>query len=543
VRFHKTRFSPVPKAVAIISAVAILLLSLVAGCSSNPTDDIPSEVTERLGPAGSIPTGLDRFYTQSLTWGSCGSYAVSSDARSAFTAKDLRCARLTVPLDYANPAGDTITLGLLRTKASDPNQRLGSLVINPGGPGASGMITAAGLAASVKRNDLGKRFDLVGFDPRGIGASQPQIKCLTGPERDTERVEDLSDDGSPEGVAKQEADARSVAQKCAARTEHGDAMLANIGTRDVVKDMDVLRAALGDQKLTYLGYSYGTRIGYTYAEAFPRNVRAMILDGALDPVENGADSLVAQGKGFGQAFGKFAEWCASQQGCALGNDPAAATKVFQNLTRPLIDQPLALQDGRKLSYGDATLGTIQALYSQQLWELLDTGLNGLKAGRGEALMALADQYNERDPEGNYDSSQDAFLAIRCVDDPPITDKQQILSSVEQYDQAAPFLDDGRPVGAALDSCAFWPVPNTSQPHEPKIDGLPPVLVISTTNDPATPYQAGVNLAADLKGSLLTFEGTQHTVFLQGVECVDNAGVAYLTQGTLPANGSRCAPNP
>src|SRR5215217_2622607 len=174
----------------------------------------------------------------------------------------------------------------------------------------------------------------------------------------------------------------------------------------------------------------------------------MILDGALDPSQNGVDSLVAQGKGFGQAFVKFSEWCAERQDCALGKDPAGATKAFQDLTRPLLTQPLPLQDGRKLSYGDATLGAIQALYSQQLWELLNAGLNGVKAGRGEALMALADQYNERDPNGNYGSSQDAFLAIRCVDDPPITDKKQILDAVAQYDQAAPFLDDGRQNGAA-----------------------------------------------------------------------------------------------
>jgi len=518
------------------------LLLPIAACTSEQAGN-PQQTqnqVETKGPVGPVPAGLEKFYAQPLSWGACAPYATTQDAGSLFGGQGLQCARMTVPLDYANPQGDTITIGVLRHKASDSGNRIGSLVVNPGGPGASGMLAAASLASQVSQSDLGKRFDLVGFDPRGVGASQPDVSCLTDQERDEERSEDLDVDGTPGGVAKQEAEAKDFAAKCAQRTQHGTAMLANIGTRDVAKDMDVLRSALGDEKLTYLGYSYGTRIGYTYAEAFPGNVRSMVLDGALDPNQDEVESLVAQGAGFGKAFGEFASWCAGQQNCALGQDPAGATKAFQDLVRPLIKNPVLLADGRKLTFDDATLGAIQALYSQQLWQPLNSGLNELKRGVGTTLMALADQYNERDGSGHYSNTQDAFTAIRCVDDPRVTDKAKILAAENQYDQVAPFLDDGVQNGAPLDACAFWPVPNTSQPHEPKVAGLPPVLVISTTNDPATPYQAGVNLAKAMNGALLTFEGTQHTIFLQGNACVDDVGTQYLLDGTVPAEGKRCA---
>ncbi|WP_216214457.1 alpha/beta hydrolase [Amycolatopsis aidingensis] len=520
-----------------LAAIGLLISSLTA-CSGDQGEP-QGTVTETNGPAGPVPSGLERFYAQPLTWESCSSYATSANAEQTFGGTGLRCARLTVPLDYADPGGETVTIGLLRRQASDPDERIGSLVLNPGGPGASGMVAAASTAKQIEGTPLGERFDLVGFDPRGVGASKPQVDCLTDAERDADRADDGETDGSPQGVAEQEAEAKAFARKCAQRTEYGAEMLANLGTRDVVKDMDVLRSALGDEKLSYVGYSYGTRIGYTYAEAFPGNVRALVLDGALDPEQDLVESLVAQGEGFGVAFGEFARWCAGRQDCALGSDPAGATGAYQDLVRPLIDNPVQLADGRRLSYEDATTGTIQALYSEQFWEKLNTGLNQLKQHQGSMLMALADLYNERGRDGQYASTQDAFTAIRCVDDPRVTDKQEILEAQRRYEEVAPFLDDGRPDGAALDACAFWPVPNTSEPGLPQVEGVPAPLVISTTNDPATPYAAGVNLAKAMDGALLTFEGTRHTVFLRGNECVDEAGTAYLIDGTLPAEGTRC----
>lgn len=520
-------------------AALTLAASLPACTAGNEAPPPGGTVTESNGPAGAVPEALGHYYGQSISWGPCRPYATTALAKQFFERPGLQCARLKAPLDYAEPGGKTITIGVLRTKAADPDRRIGSLVLNPGGPGGSGMEAAVGIGFALESSPVTERFDVVGFDPRGVGASEPAVKCLTGPERDADRADDSETDGTPKGVQAQEAEERTLAQRCAERTEHGKEMLANLGTRDVVRDMDVLRSALGDEKLTYLGYSYGTRIGYAYAAAFPKNVRAMLLDGAVDPEQNMVESLVAQGEGFGVAFGEFVAWCAKRQDCALGSDKAAATKAYQGLVRPLIKQPVSLADGRKLSYEDATTGTVQALYSQDLWEDLNSGLNELKRNRGEKLMELSDQYNDRQPDGSYSTNQDAFTAIHCVDDPPVTNKAEILEAQRRYAKAAPFLDPGTPLGAARDACAYWPTPNTSKPQLADLAGVPPALVVSTTNDPATPYEAGVRLAEAMDGALLTFEGTQHTVFGLGVPCVDEAGSDYLIDGKLPPKGKRC----
>jgi pimeloyl-ACP methyl ester carboxylesterase len=516
-----------------------VLVASLAACTSSTGVAVPSVTTEQRGPTGTVPAGLARFYAQSLSWGPCAGFARTEADREPLKAVDARCARLTVPLDYANPAGDIITLGLLRRPARDPSARIGSLLINPGGPGAAGLASAARLAEQAKKNALGERFDFVGFDPRGVGSSEPAVSCLTDQERDTERAKDDELDSSPAGVARVEGEQRDYAGKCVQRTGKGAAMLANMGTRDVVRDMDVMRSVLGDEKLTYLGFSYGTRIGTTYAETFPSNVRALVLDGALDPNQNVVDELVAQGEGFQKAFEAFTEWCAKRQDCALGRDVHAAQGAYQALVRPLADRPLDIGNGRKLSFSDASTAVIQALYAEELWEPLNTGLAELKRQRGNTLMLLADAYFERGADGHYSTTQDAFTAVRCLDDPRVTDKALVLEAQRRYKEAAPFLDDGRPASAALDACAFWPVPNTSSPHVPQVPGLPPVLVISTTGDPATPYQAGVNLAKALNGALLTYEATQHTAFLQDNACVNDAGTAYLIDGTLPPPNTRC----
>ncbi|MGQ0842232.1 alpha/beta hydrolase [Actinokineospora sp.] len=510
-----------------------MLLVVSAACTATPA---PVPRSERNGPAGPVPGGLDRFYGQALTWEDCAGYAKNEADGGTLRTKGAQCTRLTVPLDYAKPDGDTITIGVLRKPATKPDARIGSLVINPGGPGAAGLATAARLA---NVGTLGERFDFVGFDPRGVGSSEPTVRCLTDAERDAERADDDELDTSAAGVAKVEADQRAYAAKCAERSGKGAALLANIGTRDVARDIDVLRSALGDDKLNYLGYSYGTRIGTVYAETFPGNVRAMVLDGALDPDQDAVAELVAQAEGFQQAFDDFVAWCVQRQDCALGRAADRALAAFHELVRPLGTRPIETGDGRRLSYSDASTGVIQALYSEQLWEPLNTGLNELRQNRARTLMLLADAYLERGQDGRYSTTQDAFTAVRCVDDPRVTDKAVVLDVQRRYKAAAPFLDDGEPATAALDACAFWPVPNTGRPHVPAVQGLPPVLVISTTGDPATPYDAGVELAKALGGRLLTYEATQHTVFLQGVRCVDQAGGAYLTELTLPPDGTRC----
>jgi pimeloyl-ACP methyl ester carboxylesterase len=488
-------------------------------------------------PRGAVPVGLERFYGQDLSWGSCSAFARTPRDEKAYANPGLQCAYLEVPLDYADPNGRAIKIGLLKRPASDPANRIGSLVLNPGGPGGSGMSAAASRTEDIGTTELGRRFDFVGFDPRGVGSSEPPVLCLSPEGRDAERLMNLNVDSSPAGVARTETHEKAENAECLQRT--GKEVLANIGTRDVVRDLDVIRSVLGDEKLTYLGYSYGTKIGAGYAEAFPRNVRAMILDGAVDPAQDQIAQLIDQGRGFQKAFDTFAAWCAGQADCALGQDKNQAVSNFQSLVRPLIAQPVTLPDGRKLSYTDATIGTVQALYLSDLWPTLSRALLELGQGRGDTLMRLADFYYGRSEDGTYTSTMDVFQSVLCVDSPPITDPNVARDIDAQYRKVAPFLDSGQPPSPALDNCAFWPVPPTGGPHEPQAAGLPPVVVISTTQDPATPYQAGVNLAEDLKARLLTFEGTQHTAFLQGIGCVDNPAIAYLVKLDLPAEGTRC----
>jgi pimeloyl-ACP methyl ester carboxylesterase len=469
---------------------------------------------------GPVPSPeLHKFYAQKLTWSECAPY---------------ECADLEVPLDYSKPDGKTARLALLRQKAGDPSRRIGSLVIHLGGPGWSGTVDAADLATRVQNTALGQRFDIVGFDQRGMGQSYPAINCLM-PREEYASPAGEAMDNSPAGVAQQEADARDYAAKCAERS--GTELLANVGTRDVARDMDILRSGLGDPKLTYLGHSYGTKLGYAYAEQFPNNVRALVLDGAMDPNESQADSRVAQAAGFQQAFETFAAWCATQQPCPLGGDPNAATENFQNLVRPLIDTPLPLPDGRTLTYGVAVNGgTTWALYNPSRWEPLRQGLLELDSGNGEGLMRLADDFSSG-------FSSDLYIAVTCVDDKPVTDPAAALQLSERLIAAAPFWDPGRGPSAARDVCAFWPVPHTMEAHQPNVAGLPQTLVVSTTGDPATPHQDGVDLATALGARLLTVHGTQHTASLDGNPCVDDIVNRYLTDLELPADGAQCTPAP
>lgn len=303
--------------------------------------------------------------------------------------------------------------------------------------------------------------------------------------------------------------------------------------------MDILRAALGDQKLTYLGYSYGTGLGTAYAEAFPQNVRAMVLDGALDPTMSTIDQVVAQNKGFQQAFDAYAADCAKSPACPLGTDPTKATARFQQLARPLVQKPLPARGGRQLGFVDAVIGVKLAMYQKSAWPILTRTLVAAAQGDGSGLLALSDYYFDRDPVGHYLNKLEAFQVISCMDDERITDPAEIEEISKRVVQVAPFVDDGQPVVPARDVCAFWPVPPSSQPHVPHVAGLPKTLTISVTGDPATPYQAGVDLAKALDGALLSVTGNQHTAALQGSSCVDDIVTAYLVDLKLPAGEAKC----
>ncbi len=465
-----------------------------------------------------------------VQWDKCKFNADVDDAVKRIA----QCGRIAVPVDYAHPDGDVAVLALVRFPAK--GKKIGSLVINPGGPGESGVEAAVGMLTLLP-DDIRDRFDLVGFDPRGVGLSTPALWCNSDEDNDRLRADNVVA-YTPEGVAHIDGQTKEFIQRCVDKM--GKGFLENIGTVNVAKDLDAIRAGLGDDKLTYLGYSYGTRIGAEYAEQFPTKVRAMILDGAVDPNADPVQQDLDQAAAFQKAFDNFAADCAKSFDCPLGTDPSKAVDVYRNLIEPLVDKPARTKDPRGLSYSDAVVATIMALYSPNLWRHLENGLAELRTGRGDTMLVLADMYMRRDAKGHYTNSSDARVAVNCVDQPAITDPATIIDEDRRMREAAPFMSYGEFTGhAPTPTCALWPVPPTSKPHQVSAPGLPPPLVVSTTHDPATPYQAGVDLAKQLGGALLTFEGTQHTVVFQGNKCVDDYSTAYLLDNTLPAPGTVC----
>ena len=526
-----------------------------APMSSTLRPTTPKPTTPKPTTANAGPAGLARFYSQHLAWGSCAGFTGSAATRKIYASTALTCARLTVPLAYADPAGPTVTVGVLRKRATRTAGRIGSLVIDPGGPGGSGMqfvaqeiadaatSTSTGTFATTMRR-LSAGFDLVGIDPRGVGMATPAVHCSTDAQRDAQRA-DTTRPRTPAQVATANADGRKYGAACAAstgRTEgiDGRTLLANVGTRDVARDLDVLRAALGDRKLTYLGFSYGTRIGYTYAEQFPHNVRAILFDGDMSPIGNPTSLAIGQHKALQAAFDSFTQWCATTEAdCALGKDPSRALGIYQTLVRPLLDTPVKLGDRRVLSFDDAISGTTISLYYEQLRPTLAKALADLQKGDGDLMMALADFSAGRDSKGHYSNEDEALIAVTCVDGPRLTDPAKILARNEELLAAAPYMTTGDPAVALADSCASWPVPATSFPHRLKIVGLPRTLVVSTTGDPATPYAEGVELAKELDAILLTAKAVRHTSFLGDDPCVNALGTDYLLTLALPPNGGFC----
>jgi pimeloyl-ACP methyl ester carboxylesterase len=495
-------------------ATAMVLL-LVAGCS---------KVVDGRAIIGAPRPGTP------VQWSACDS-ASSADVKIPAGAE---CGMLSVPVDYAKPDGDVAQIAMVRFKAT--GNKIGSLIINPGGPGESGVQAAASIVGTMP-DSIRERFDLVGFDPRGVGSSTPAVWCNSDADNDRLRA-DPQVDYSPAGVEHIESETRDFVQRCVDKM--GKEFLANVGTASVVKDLDTMRTVLGDEKLTYLGYSYGTRIGSLYAERYPQNVRAMILDGAVDPNADPIEADIRQAAAFQKAFDDYAADCATKPSCPLGTDPSKAVDVYHSLIDPLVEKPAQTKDPRGLSYGDALVGTILPLYSPNLWRHLTQGLTELKSGDGDTMLALADLYMGRDGEGHYNNSTDVRVAVNCVDEPPVTERDKAVDEDRRAREAAPFMSYGEFTGhAPLSTCAFWPVPPSEKPHEISVKGLPPILVVSTTNDPATPYQAGVDLAKQLGGSVLTFEGTQHTVVFQGNPCVDDIAAKYLIDVTVPPPGARC----
>lgn len=486
---------------AVGAALAALVL---ASCSQSDTtlDRADVATTTTTAPPTSAdgtapPTSAATPAVPEVSWTSCGT---------------AECATVAVPLDHADPSGPTIDLSVLRLPAR--GDRIGPLFVNFGGPG-SGAVDV--LATFPFPDAIRERFDIVAVDPRGVGGSTA-LACGVDPARlyaVDPTVEDAADADALIDVSE------DYAADCAAR--RGD-LLPHVGTRDVARDFDLVRAGMGDERIDYVGFSYGTSIGQAYAELFPDRVRTMVLDGVVDPAPTGIDVAVQQALGFETALARWAAGCGDRPACDL-DDPVAA-----------VDEVLAAAEsgipgeGGALGPGEAAIGLAMPLYNTGLWPALDAAIAGARAGDGSGLRTLASQYLRL-----VDFS--AYFAVSCLDSAWPTDPRQHLDAAASAAARAPRF--GEAIVNDYLRCAVWAAdPDPLGPIS--AEGAPPILVVSTTGDPATPHENGVAVAERLaSGVLLTHEGDGHTVVFQGSDCIDRFAVAYLVDEVVPPEGSRC----
>ncbi|MGV8874533.1 MAG: alpha/beta hydrolase [Rhodococcus sp. (in: high G+C Gram-positive bacteria)] len=508
-------------------AAASASMVLLGACSQSP-----AEPEAEAQPSAE----LQQFYEQTVTFEPCQGYGTTTTDEQLFASDPgFECARVDVPLDYADPDGSTAQIALLKAPAR--GEKVGSLLLNAGGPGGPGMSMAAtGATSTWAQSPLTERFDLIGFDPRGVGASTPAIDCFSDAEQDAGQAytsvftgsRTLSEDG-----------ARQLVQQCSERSG-GDDILEHVGTRDAARDMDILRSALGEETMNYLGQSYGTRLGAVYAEMFPQNVRAMVLDGAIDPGQGTAERRVYQFTNFQKAFDGMAAACAVEPDCPLGTDPSKAAERFQQIARPLIDNPIVTADGREMDFDAAYGAVVAGLYDSAVWPVITKGIAELQIGQAEILTAIIDAFGGRDANGTYPNFSEALFAINCMDEQRNTPEQEV-DLKRTIQEIAPFTDAGLGPDGARDPCQFWPAePTLDIPYATEVDGLAETLTISITGDPSTPYEGGVNLADTLGGSLLTVDGAQHTVAFAGTsECVNGIVADYLVDLKAPSKDARC----
>ncbi|GAB3166655.1 alpha/beta hydrolase [Streptomyces incanus] len=476
----------------------------------------------------STPEALTPYYEQKPTWRACG-------------APGFQCATLKAPLDYADPSAGDIRLAVSRKKATGPGKRLGSLLVNPGGPGGSAIDYLQAYAGIGYPKEVRARYDMVAVDPRGVARSEP-VECLTGPEMDAYTQTDFTPDDAKEADTLVAA-YRKFAEGCGADAPK---LLRHVSTIEAARDMDIARAALGDEKLNFVGASYGTFLGATYAGLFPSRTGRLVLDGALDPSLSARQLDIEQTAGFDAAFTAFAKDCVRQSDCPLGGRNTSPEEVGRNLkeffaktdAQPV---PTGDADGRELTESLATIGVIAAMYDEGAWPLLRKALTeAMKKNDGAGLLALSDSYYERDANGKYANLMFANAAVNCLDLPAAFDSpDQVRDALPDFEKASPVFGEGF-AWAAL-NCAYWPVAATGEPERIEAKGAAPIVVVGTTRDPATPYRWAEALADQLTSArLLTYEGDGHTAYGRGSECIDSTINTYLVDGTPPADGKRCS---
>ncbi|MFE7547831.1 alpha/beta hydrolase [Streptomyces gardneri] len=557
--------APTRRRRALVLALAVLGATSLAACTAGTGADgkRPRSSAAPADPA-SRPD-LRRFYHQKLDWRPCG---------------DHRCASLTVPMDYSRPGdGKTFVLPVAKAVTAVTGKRVGSLVLNPGGPGERGVrLIEDGVAEDIGRG-VRERFDIVSFDPRGVGASKPALTCTTADSTEsnestesTESKESLeSADGEEAAVvplhprtASERADALASARETAAgcRAASGP-LLPHVGTDDAARDLDVLRAALGERRLTYVGWSYGTSLGTSYAEQFPRRVRAMVLDGAVDPSLDWRQRMLGQATGFRKAVAEYAETCADTVGDACpGTTPEEIRALIDRLLERTGREPLPVDDS---AYGLDAPALISALslsmYTPEAqWQALSEALVAADSGDGTRLAALAageeetqdpdaeasGEPTEADPsEGPAESGTDgvpednaeaALIAINCRDVPHPRDARAYWDALAPAEKAAGAYGTTGVTSELV--CADLPA-GPGRPHRVTAEGVPPVLVVGTAGDPATPYAEAVSLARQFPGGmLLSLDAPGHTGYGRSA-CVDGKVEAYLISLTKVLPGTTC----
>ena len=500
---HRT-FARTRLAALLVAGTLVLAACSTAGgqTEAGPTTSGPSTTSSDNGSTTPAPEPDAR----TIDWSDCGG--------------GFECGTLTVPLDYDEPDGETIDVAVTRHPADNPDERIGALFLNPGGPGGS----AIDLAHTYSRaGTIGDRFDIIGFDPRGVGESSP-LDC------DSRLGEmygtDPTIDSEADRTATLEA-SQAFVDECEGK--YGD-ILPFLGTTDIARDMDEVRKALGEEQINYLGYSYGTSLGQEYARLFPTRVRSMVIDGVVDHAPDGVTAATSQAAGFETALDAYLSHC-EEDGCGFGDQDAG--DVIDEIAAAAEKQPIpAPSADREAGPGEVSLALAQALYSQQLWSPLSAALRNAQEGDGSGIVDLADQYL-----GN--SSFEIYFAVSCLDDTWPESPDDMIGAAAEAEQDVPRF--GGPIVIDYIRCSMWPT--EAKPLEPvpaDTEGLPPVVVVSTTNDPATPYENGVAVAKQIPGAVLvTNEGEGHTIVGQGKPCIDDMVDDYLVDLTVPEDGLTC----
>ncbi|MGW1216436.1 alpha/beta hydrolase [Streptomyces sp. NPDC002499] len=513
-------------AAVLLATTALLASACSSSGSANSVDGAASVALAALPRA--TPATLAPYYAQKVSWRSCG-------------VPGFECATMKAPLDYAEPTAGDVRLAVARKKATGKGKPLGSLLVNPGGPGGSAIGYLQQYAGIGYPAEVRARYDMVAVDPRGVARSEP-VECLDGRDMDTYTQTDTTPDDKKETGELVDA-YKEFAEGCGERSAE---LLRHVSTVEAARDMDILRAVLGDRKLTYVGASYGTFLGATYAGLFPDRVGRLVLDGAMDPSLPARRLNLDQTAGFETAFQSFAKDCVQQPDCPLGRKGTTPAQVGKNLKaffRTLDRHPIPAgdADGRKLGEALATTGVIAAMYDEGAWAQLREALTmAMKEKDGAGLLVLSDSYYERDAKGDYSNLMFANAAVNCLDLPAaFSTPDQVEEALPAFEKASPVFGEG--LAWASLSCAYWPVKPTGEPHRIVAKGAAPIVVVGTTRDPATPYGWARALSRQLSSArLLTYEGDGHTAYGRGSDCIDSTIDTYLLHGTPPAEGKRCS---